>query len=181
MKVKNFLAMLMASALLVPVVTACDDDDDDYRVDNGYSSGKVEINDVDCVAGNYTGYSGWDVDRQAFVIPLTYNFTYNGTVTDGYFLLRFVGAMPKVGDNLAASGRNLTLTTDGVNSLAYRSGTAIVRSIDLKTNRMTIEYDDLEMGALRPDPNASFANAGSYEIDGWQTISFDFSTGPGVL
>lgn len=181
MKLKKFFGALMAVALFVSFVTSCDDDDDDYKKDNDYSSGRIEINDVDCVAGNYYGYSGWDVDRQMFVIPLTYMFNYNGTVTDGYFMLRFTGAIPEVGDNLAAANRNLTLSTDGVNSLTYRSGSAIVRSIDLKNNRMTIEYDDLEMGAARPDPNAGFANAGSYDIDGWQTISFDFSTGPGVL
>ncbi|MCM1005085.1 MAG: hypothetical protein NC402_02185 [Prevotella sp.] len=180
MKFKRLLPLLFAAAFVAPIVTACDDDDD-YGKDNNYASGKLEINDVNCESGSYSGYSGWDADRQKFIMPLTYRFNYAGNITDGYFTLRFTGSMPKVGDNLAASTRNLTLSTDGVNSLAYRSGKAIVRKIDLQNNRITIEYDDLEMGAVRPDPNASFANAGSYEIEGWQTVSFDFSTGPGVL
>lgn len=178
MKKQNFLTLLLASALLVPLV-ACDDDDD-YHKDNDYASGRIEINDVDCTAGNYSGYAGWDSERQLFILPLTYHFSYGGNITDGYFTFAFTGAVPRVGDNLARS-RNLILSTDGINRLAYRSGDAIVRAIDLKNNRITIEYDDLEMGAPAPDPNAAFDKAGSYEIDGWQTVSFDFSTGPEVL
>lgn len=181
MKTKKFFALMMAAALFVPFITSCDDDDDDYNDNNGYVSGRIEINDIDCLPGSYVGFSGWDVDRQMFVMPLTYKFTYLGNVTDGYFTLRFVGNMPKVGDNLAAAGRNLTLSTNGVNELAYRSGSALVRNVDLKNNRITIEYDDLEMGSLRPDLSAAFDNAGGYEIDGYQTVSFDFSSGPGVL
>lgn len=178
MKTRRLLPLLLAAAMAVPFV-GCDDDDD-YKNDNDFATGRLEINDVNCTAGNYSGYAGWDTDRQVFVMPLTYRFTHGGNVTDGYFTFTFTGAMPKVGDNLARR-RNLTLSTDGVNRLAYRKGDAIVRAIDLNNNRITIEYDDLEMGALTPDPNAGFNNAGSYDIDGWQTISFDFSTGPGVL
>lgn len=114
------------------------------------------------------------------MLPLTHRFQHGGNVTDGYFTFNFTGAMPHVGDNLAR-GRNLTLSTDGVNRLAYRSGDAYVRAIDLTNNRITIEYDDLEMGAPTPDPNDGFNMAGSYDIDGRQTVSFDFSTDSGVL
>lgn len=178
MKTRRLLPMFLAAAAFLPLA-GCDDDDD-YKDDNDYAKGRIEINDVDCTAGNYSGYAGWDTDRQVFVLPLTYRFQHGGNVTDGYFTFTFTGAMPHVGDNLAR-GRNLTLSTDGVNRLAYRSGDAYVRAIDLKNNRITIEYDDLEMGAPTPDPNAGFNMAGSYDIDGWQTVSFDFSTGPEVL
>ena len=178
MKIRRLFPLLFASALFIPFVGCVVDVD--YGKDNDYAEGIVEINDVDCTAGSYGGYSGWDNDRQLFVMPLTYRFTYGTEVTDGYFTFTFTGAIPKVGDNLAV-GRDLILSTDGVNRLAYRSGSAKVRSVDYKNNRITIEYDDLEMGAAAPNPNAPFNNAGSYDIDGWQTVSFDFSTGPGTL
>lgn len=179
MKIRKLLPFFFAATLLVPVV-ACNDDDDDYDHDYDYAQGVIEINDVDCVAGYYLGYAGWDVDRQEYILPLTYRFTRpNGIIVDGYFTFTFDGVMPKVGDDLTR-GRNFTMSTDGVNRLPYRKGSAKVKSVDYINNRITIEYDDLEMGALVPDPMADFQNAGSYEIDGWQTVSFDLSTGPGV-
>lgn len=176
---RKIVPLTLAGFALVPF-TACDDDDD-YDKGNDYAKGKMEINDVKCVAGHYSGYAGWDTDRQLYVLPLTFSFTRpGGEVVDGYFTFTFTGEMPKPGDNLAR-GRNLILSTNGVNRLAYRTGDVMVRSVDYKNNRITIEYDDLEMGALVPDPMADFMNAGSYEIDGWQTVSFNLSTGPGVL
>lgn len=178
MKTAGLFPLLLCTSMFV-TVAGCDEDDGRCDGDS-HVRGMVEINDIVCSAGGYGGDSGWDADRQVFVLPLTYRFTHGGNVTDGYFTFVFTGGMPDVGDNLA-HGRGLALSTDGLNRLPYRSGDMLVRAVDLASSSVTVEYDDLKMGAAVPDLSSGFNRAGSYEIDGWQTVPFDIASVPGTM